>query len=51
MAAGDIELYSAPADNATAIAAVLSSSGVVVADKITAHVANGTVFYTVIKAA
>ena len=52
MTAGDVEVYGPfPADDPTAIDTGLTGNGIVVADDITVHVYNGTVIYTVIKAA
>lgn len=51
MAAGDVEVYKAPADDTTAIDTVLTGNGIVVADKIVVHVIQGSAVFTVIKAA
>ena len=52
MTAGDVlSLGPFPAGDTTAIDAGITGNGVVVADDITAHVYEGNVYFTIIKAA
>ena len=50
MATGDIEVYSADADDAAAIDTALTGKSIVVADTVVTHVRGNKVYFTVIKA-